>query len=1218
MGVALKLVYHIHGGSTGLFSTLLLVPPKKEFGLRTQFSCPLDGFMFVNDGHNMEAISIVSSCIGLRLGHFPILELETHMYMFNDCKISAFCSSISPNDSDILVWSMFPSSLPKLRLGYFLQLLPISDTNRTGLVATFSNNDDSLLNAQLFNIEVSLFDITFNMMATIDQQQLEFITTVNLFTKYPARLKGRIEQTDNWEDAEIQINGEFLDISNNIPRLLCSQINSYTEILYNRSQSSVRNAKVVYEKAKVQHAIATAVNLEREATMNESLHLVQETESELTLIKNRIDTISSELDAANNEVRMLVNEIDGLCTVMECPEICISETVCEDCQRNTTTLIQGTCEVACNQTVNTTVIVDYETIEIWTWVPMEFCGYHCICSQETFDCTTGTACFINYICTSVEFRQAIVETREMTVPSICNRPCSEIPVQAPVTAKCCFNKTCNRQEEDVDCLRRNQDCQRTRNITYANLADEQRDATNLLRSLDEERARERATRLRLMRYSTRYNHARSQFDESNELLDETRETLEITKESFEAVKRDNQLKLLEQITNASGCADDLLSYFKIQSVTFNTSIITQSPMTLAVTVSIVIPSRNRSVSETILVDFHRFQMSLQQAAVAITENIILNQRFLSKRYSRNAVNISETEKVYLHFQNRCTDIENILSYLRELNTSISDIALTAVSSMKNLNDNINEIVNLITFSSLTFGKELEIDLEKVERLTNTTVSDQSIGRINDSEEVTELLMLMQEHLLNSQELANNLEGKVFQSWQAKMEYLHNETNSAAGFPCLGFSNCLQEIINYLNEIISGVPLNDFTDLTEFADAAQDLLDLALLQNYSIISAVTNTHKIYKVASDPVLYNYWCADPPKITVQLPKRIAAKENTNIELRCEVEVDEYTTYQWQKDCIQIPNQRNSTLILRNVKPSDSGNYTCVVTNQVSSITSINSSVEVHQFPSFFLQPENVDEYLGNWNGAIIKSNATGFPYPGFRWYFRPKGKSEFTQIPGEDENELVIVPPLPENEGSYYCEAFNELGALKSRIVHVNITVLDSTVVQLAQTVYLNFTKLESDINSTDMLSVGSGEDEILGSGFDLNISLTSAGKEALQKDLIAVLNVLMSFGSTSLDNITINTVATETIAVSFTLYSENISYPEIPLIEVNQLAPKARVEWIPVWKRLQEILAISKFIITDGTEEYESNLTSLQFGILNLACPPGKDVSAVNNFLCGKNI
>ena len=111
--------------------------------------------------------------------------------------------------------------------------------------------------------------------------------------------------------------------------------------------------------------------------------------------------------------------------------------------------------------------------------------------------------------------------------------------------------------------------------------------------------------------------------------------------------------------------------------------------------------------------------------------------------------------------------------------------------------------------------------------------------------------------------------------------------------------------------------------------------------------------------------------------------------------------------------------------------------------------------------------------------------------------------------------------------------------------------------------------------------------------------------------------MSFGPTSLDNVTINAITNRVISVSFTLYSENISYPEIPLEEVNQLAPKARIEWLPVKEKLLETLEIPEFIITDGKNEYKSNVTSLQIDTINLACPPGKEESAVNNFLCGKS-
>ena len=111
-----------------------------------------------------------------------------------------------------------------------------------------------------------------------------------------------------------------------------------------------------------------------------------------------------------------------------------------------------------------------------------------------------------------------------------------------------------------------------------------------------------------------------------------------------------------------------------------------------------------------------------------------------------------------------------------------------------------------------------------------------------------------------------------------------------------------------------------------------------------------------------------------------------------------------------------------------SDSGSYTCVVTNQASHTISTNSSVEMHQLPAFFLEPDNADVYMGDSNGAVFQSNATGFPFPGFRWYFQQKGTIGYIQLPGEDENELVIHTPLPKDEGSY-CSYMTKLSSGKT---------------------------------------------------------------------------------------------------------------------------------------------------------------------------------------------
>ena len=1251
MGFALKLIYQIDSTSTGLFSTLLLVPPKNNFGVRTQFSCPLDSFLFITDDHNVEAISIVSSCLGLRLGSFPIVGLETHIYIFDECKLSALCSTLVSTNTNLLVWSTFPDSVTAIKLGSFLELLPESVSNRTGMFATFSRESHAF-DARLLSLRASLFDVTFSTVATINEEQLTFSGSVKLYKKYRASLKVNIQQTTDWKNAEIQVSGRFLNRPGNIPELLCEEISRYIETLYHRSQFRIINSKAAYDRAKSQYLSAESTYKTTEATMNEANELVQQTEQELIMIQNTVQALSNELRDGNTIVKSIKRRIESICNITQCPEICIPRQVCDECQQNISALIQDTCSVPCTKNEIVTITTGIEKKSRMEYVQQENCPNKIPC--HVFICHTEEHCETVHISKNITYDSPVTETIEIEILRTCNKPCDKVQVNTSLLIQCCKNVECADTKQEASCLQRNQQCKHTREVVYINLNEEESATTQLLQSLDEAKANETVTKLRLTRSKIRYQYCKKQFNQSKVALNDANTTLNVAAASYKMIRQNNQLDLLDYLNNKSIilCSFSDPSYINIKSMTFVTNITTESPMILAVNIEIKISSVRKTISETIYLDFDRFNASLKQAVLTIVNNVILNQNFKSKHHRRNIINASPEDENYLHFQGQCSDIKNILTYLRELNKSITTIATTAKSSLSSLSKNMQEISALINYTTTTILHEnVTLDVETIATLTNRTrTSLNTAVDIGESQEIAEVLKLMEEHLFNGQQRANMLDENLFQSWQAKMELLHNDTKSAAGFSCFGFPDCLQEVVEKLQEMISEVPMINIEIISIVPNAAEDLLDLAILQNYSIISAQNKMHSIYKLANDPVLKNYWCAGPPVIKSIRPiKRTNPRENTAVVLSCEVEVQEHVSYQWRKDCIQIPNQRNNELLLTNLKLSDSGNYTCVVTNQVSSVTSTNISVEVQQFPSFFLQPENVDEFLGNQNGAVIKSNATGFPYPGYRWYFQPKGTLGFTRMPGEDQNELSIVPPLPKHEGSYYCEAFNEQGVVRSKIV--NLTVLQPTVAQVAQTVYVNFTYLNElektktfgsgsgltiteipsaefsgsgDITEMEKFTIfftessGSGEDQVklLGSGINVNITITPSTKLMLERNLVNVLSVLMSFESTLVQNITFHSASPFTLATSFTLYSKNIDYSETSLSEINQLASQARLEWAAVWKELQEVLSVSGFIISDDSYEFESNASSLRFDMLQFVCPAGKAISPINNLLCGK--
>ena len=1233
-GISFKLLYHIAGGTNGLFSSLLAIPQK---GLGSRNICPIDSFMYMNENHDLEAVDIISTCLGINLGLFPIHGLETHIYIFNECKIGSLCTLLNYSDANIIAWSTFPSSLSKLRLGYFLELLPVSDSNRTGLIATFSK-DHNRLKTVLPIVRVSLFDTTFKSEAIINEQQLTFSKSVKLFDKYRVKLNGRINQMVNWDNIAIKVQGLFPNNPDNVPKLLCYQIAAYIDLLYNRSQVEMNNAEAVYNRAVSQFIKANTTYDKYNINKKQSSHHIKQLKDEYKKVNDTLHIITEKLEKASDKVKKLKKDIDKLCTIKQCPEVCIPQQICKECRKAVNVPIQGTCIVQCVKKENITAIVGFEEAQRWEHIPKEKCVTKPSC--QLYTCVSVTKCETVFISQQVDYIKYKTETRIVNTVTNCEKPCSETVVTAPLTALCCTNYTCNSTEQDVECLSQNQECTQTREIIYSNLDEAERYATEILQLLDKVKRNETIIKLRLQRSKVNYNFAEKRFNESKRAYTDASSALEIATTSFETVKNNIQLDKLERVKNTGACGFTPPSFLEIKSVSFDATIITESPTALAVDVSIFVASKNVTVTETLYIDFNNLDASLKQGAVTIIEKLVLSQSTLSRRHSRSSINGFTSNENEMYFRRKCVDAKNIIDYIKELNVSIFTIAESTISSISSLKDNVFELSKLINYSSSTFNKELTIDSQKISKMINKNITYFFSAATNESKETDEVIKLMQEHLLNSLELEGELGNAVYQSWQAKMENLHNQTGSAAGFPCIGFSGCLQKVVDTLNDLISDIPLSGI--LSDFSDAAQDLMYLALVQNYSIVSAVTNTHKIYNIASNSVISDYWCASTPRIIVHPIRYINSTENSTIKLSCEAEVEQFTSYQWKKDGVQLLGQKNSTLVLTNIRLSDNGNYTCVVTNQVGSTTSFNATVEVLQFPFFLLEPDNINEYFGNLNGATFQCNASGYPLPGYKWYFRPKGTNKFSEIPNNSQNVLVIVPPLPNDEGSYYCEAFVGDDSIHSRVA--NLTVLYSTVVQIAQTVYLNFSfvnkvkEIETDSSgSGDILTIkeetnnyitsdfsGSGASKLggsgmseLGSGININVTITPYTKLALEKNLLNVLNTLMSFESTTIENVSLNFVNFFNLAVSFTLYSHSITYSEATLSKINQLAPQAIMEWADTWQKLQELLSISGFIITDDEYEYESLPSSLKVDMLQFVCPVGKEVSSANNLICGND-
>jgi len=89
---------------------------------------------------------------------------------------------------------------------------------------------------------------------------------------------------------------------------------------------------------------------------------------------------------------------------------------------------------------------------------------------------------------------------------------------------------------------------------------------------------------------------------------------------------------------------------------------------------------------------------------------------------------------------------------------------------------------------------------------------------------------------------------------------------------------------------------------------------------------------------------------------------------------------TYQWKKDGTNLPGETNTTLSLSNIRPSDAGAYTVVVTNSVNSVTSVNAVLTVVIPPSITVQPQDVTKSAGET--APFNFSVTGTSPLSYQW--------------------------------------------------------------------------------------------------------------------------------------------------------------------------------------------------------------------------------------------
>jgi alpha-tubulin suppressor-like RCC1 family protein len=195
-------------------------------------------------------------------------------------------------------------------------------------------------------------------------------------------------------------------------------------------------------------------------------------------------------------------------------------------------------------------------------------------------------------------------------------------------------------------------------------------------------------------------------------------------------------------------------------------------------------------------------------------------------------------------------------------------------------------------------------------------------------------------------------------------------------------------------------------------------------NYAVV--VTNVAG--SVTSVVATLSVWSA--PSITAQ-PQSRTNLSGTMASFSVSATGTPAPGYQWRKEGLSLAGQTNATLNLPNVQPTDSGNYTVVVSNSLNTVTSAVAVLTVWVVPSISAQPQSRTNVVGTT--ASFSVGAGGTAPLGYQWLFNG------IAITGATNPTLTLARVQLAQAGAYSVIVSNLYGSETSAVATLAVNTV-----------------------------------------------------------------------------------------------------------------------------------------------------------------------------------
>ena len=1134
-------------------------------------NCQLDPYVHMN-GNSLTAVGFQSGCNDLILGRLRFSGLRHHILIIAgleaQCNYEGFPVITNPS---VLVKSFTNNGNVEYELNNFISIIPSTDGSI--MHASFAQDNVSF-SAITEPAQISLLGDSLLTSIRINDTLLSFSGNISLYNMYPSTVQGMASVNQSFDSLSVSLTGV---VGDELVTAFQNSINDYLMVLVESADDRIILSTTGLQRARDQlNASRADVNYQNEmltmATM-EYQQAIQQLETANQTYINALENVSN----TNEEILSTFNSV---CEINSCDIVCTTGLQCNNCQIPIEEKSQSLRENIC-------------FIQVTERVPPFEKGKYCwseITSAQ--DIVIGN-CF-SYSCNLqtdyIRFQELVQE--ECLVPSYVYKTRDEgysctLAVEGNqyvynVSQLCCSPSPCSTMSPERECVQSNVACRLVRNELSNTASDQSRVSLDALDvatkhlSVDEIAAEEkrilRDLQMKAYKQSlatlTLLNASIVALNDSQVLLQD---------EILDAI-----LPLYNQVQENNGSTEGIII---MQNITFST--ITSSPQSLT-----VLPLTLRystSVSNDNIYSAEFDFSSIDSSLTQLTQELIRMATGSFGENSRRKRATVEVDPNLEFFQQQCNSWINSRNYVSDIYQSLEQAVNSSGSiySVSTASDGSTTITGINTTALEALNISINID----ELYNEVILEDDYIALVNLTESVNNSINKLVEYTKYA----------TFINWQSGQELLQNSSREQSGLTCYGLIDCLTIVSDILQQLVADLP-SEFgdSDFDSFEEHTSSFVMLGSATNMSIIAARDLVTPLYDlVSSSNAAMDYWCARPPNITEHPQSSIATTIGSTISLRCDAISDVPVSYFWSKDGVTIDGAASNILTLQVDSMDDEGSYVCHAVNHISVTESAAATVDIQVAPMMTEHPSDQEVYVGSDNGTMISCRASGDPSPGYQWYFRPTGGSEYVLLMNETSSFLSIDVPQFTHSGSYYCNASNPQGHVISDPAIV--TILD-VIIPLF---YVNISLVVecSAINGSDVS--GSGNSDRCRDN-DIDTVVAKIFNESFNGS-DTVVPVLADYN-----------VSEDQIQLFLQAFSRNITSSEEilrPFKEIAENTIAAKIEIRNTIELLNNTVSNETLQFSDGVYTLEPVTGSLVISELTELCPMGQYLHS-SNIICSK--